>query len=641
MAFCLRKEVVDKFKQDLKDGKFNFDKLMDMTSEQRRVFFEGYFGEDVGADANALFESKLILKQQKRGMIDWIRTTAGMKTAAKRDIISRVQRMENILEPGEDNFLNDLAAQKLGVTVTQAEAENISKMAQEVKKAEADMTSSPRRKDAWSASTAKEKKYGASSVAFGRYMDFLKRDKTKPLERFWQGLKSGDVELWFKSTVGQISDSAIAIKASWDNSFLGRQGQKLFLKSIAGDVKSARTWTRTFFNTFKWGFNSLRGKDVLGAIRADIISDPDYDLLRKARIATATAEEEVPTRWPERIPVIGRLFKASDDVFEASAYYMRYRTAKAMIDVYRKSDADLANKEVMADLGKIVNSITSRGGPERGGSPFVKALIWAPKMIRANVDVILLHPLGVGLKTGIGGKAAKVARRNILGIIMGQAMIMGLARMIMDDDDAVELDPHSSNYGKIRIGNTRIDISGGMSSYITLAVRLLPLLFGQESYTKSGTTGEKKSLNENFFGANGLRVFETFFENKLAPLPAVLKNRLLGRTFEGKEPTWKTAAVNLGVPIPVTTYKELRDDPESANILAAMLAEEFGFGTSNYEHISTWPISKVNQEIKDNTYKNTTRAKDPESGKRIIRRKGEPHKGRAEYVKILKEQLTK
>ena len=69
MAFCLLKEQTDKFLEAIKSGKIVPEKLIEMTSEQRRNFLSEIVGKENAKEVNALLESKLLLKDQKRGLV--------------------------------------------------------------------------------------------------------------------------------------------------------------------------------------------------------------------------------------------------------------------------------------------------------------------------------------------------------------------------------------------------------------------------------------------------------------------------------------------------------------------------------------------------------------------------------------------
>jgi hypothetical protein len=118
MQICLPKQQVERFVKALREGRIIPETLAEMSSKERRSFFSEIVGPEDAASVNSLFESKLLLKNQKAGMVTWAKTVAGLKEPARRSMIERIERMEKVLDPKEEAmFLEDLASQKLGTDV--------------------------------------------------------------------------------------------------------------------------------------------------------------------------------------------------------------------------------------------------------------------------------------------------------------------------------------------------------------------------------------------------------------------------------------------------------------------------------------------------------------------------------------------
>ena len=117
--FCLPKESAKDFIAALRGGKIVPEKLMDMSSAERRTFFEGLVGKENALDVNTLFEAKLLLKDQKRGLVAWAKQVSGIKEATRKDILTKIEKMEKVLSPeSERAFLKDLTEKRLGTEVT-------------------------------------------------------------------------------------------------------------------------------------------------------------------------------------------------------------------------------------------------------------------------------------------------------------------------------------------------------------------------------------------------------------------------------------------------------------------------------------------------------------------------------------------
>jgi hypothetical protein len=82
-----------------------------------------------------------------------------------------------------------------------------------------------------------------------------------------------------------------------------------------------------------------------------------------------------------------------------------------------------------------------------------------------------------------------------------------------DDDTSLELDPRSSDFGKIKIKNTRVDFLGGFLPFYRSASQIL---MGQK---KNLTSAQVEELNQKFGGTTRFDIAKDFFANKLAPLP--------------------------------------------------------------------------------------------------------------------------
>ena len=180
MAFCLPKEFSDKLLVALRNGKIVPEKLIKMSSEQRRTFLEDIVGKENVKDVNAQLESKLILKDQKKGLVTWAKKLTGITEATRQDILSKIERMKNILEPKTERaFLEDLVAKRLKTDVTFEEAKTIVESAKQVKELKESIpVDSPIR--------SKERlEYGTAEVLFRDYIDALKlKDPRTKLQVF-------------------------------------------------------------------------------------------------------------------------------------------------------------------------------------------------------------------------------------------------------------------------------------------------------------------------------------------------------------------------------------------------------------------------------------------------------------------------
>lgn len=561
MAFCINKNIVETFLSKLKNGEIDPKKLSEMSSKERRDFFTEFMGEKNAEKTNALFEKKLLLKDQQQAMISWAKQVTGIKPEARRDLISRVEKMTDVLTPeNEQAFLADLAAHKLGVTVTMNEASTIADLSAKVSKGREAIQNGGDRME-----------YGRAVVKFGDYVSDLKNDAKRMTLK---DASKNPLGAFGKVTV-DVAGLAKSMKASIDNSVIGRQG----LKTMFANPK---IWLKNSAQSFVDMAKAFGGKEVLKEAQADVLSRPNAmnGLYKKEKLAIGVVEEAYPTSLPEKIPGVGRIFKASQEAFTAWQYRTRADVFDKYVEIAEKSGADIEG------IGKVVNSLTGRGNigglePIAGS---LNNLLFSPRFLKSNIDLLTVHALdkdmGPGMPRSISNPlgmsfARREAALNLLKVISGVSAVLYIANSI--NPGSVEEDARSADFGKIRVGNTRFDVAGGMASIVTLAMRQWT------GETKSSTTGKVKSLDTGKFGApNRLTVVANFLENKLSPAASMVRDLWVGCTRDGKKPTAIGELDNLMTPLPIKNYQELKNDPNSANILVAMIADALGIGTNTY-----------------------------------------------------------
>lgn len=564
MAWCLTKDQETKFRKALSDKKIDPFKLSEMTSKQRNYLFGKYLSRDNASQVNALFESKMLLKNQQRGYITWAKKIVGVTPQVRRDLISRIEKMDRVLDPKEgEAFLNDLVNKRLGVEVTEKEARNINKLTKKMQKAQDGMVNNKFKTE------SDRLNYGRAKIAVANYVNQLKLQAGK------KTLKETLLD-----PVGALSDvagNAKSIRASMDNSAIFRQGWKTL-------------WThpKVWFSNAKKTFSDIWktfGKDtVMDELNADLVSrenalNGNYN---KMKLALGTIEEEFPGSVVEKIPGVKKFYKASENAFTAFVYKQRADVADIYLKIAEASGVDLSDPKEMKSIGKMVNSLTGRGsvGKLEPAANVFNNVFWSPRKMKADIDTLTVH----ALDKDFSKFARKESAKNTLKVIVGTAAILAIAKAI--DPDSVEEDPRSADFGKIKVGNTRFDVSAGMSSIIVLASRLIT------SSSKSSTTGKITDLNSDDWGAMSKKdVIYNFLENKLSPFASVMMDLLEGKDFDGNKITTKTVLKNLFVPLPIENYFETLQEPDHANMLAIFLADFLGVGTNTYSAKENWSTS--------------------------------------------------
>jgi len=222
-------------------------------------------------------------------------------------------------------------------------------------------------------------------------------------------------------------------------------------------------------------------------------------------------------------------------------------------------------------------------------SNFLASVIFSPRMLVANLQALLLQPLW---KADPRARVmmAKEYARYVAGVVTLYALI---AAAQDDDDPAVELDPRSSDFLKIRFGDTRLDPLGGL---IQMGVFLSRLAAGE---TKRGDKIEP--LRDEFRLANLFRevprtdkvkfgkqdmidVMARFARSKASPNAAAFADFFSGKNMIGQPVAPSDIAMRSFTPIAINDVVqslEAKGFPEGVIFAALALA---GVGTLHYNN---------------------------------------------------------
>jgi len=455
--------------------------------------------------------------------------------------------MKDILDARAKSKVKDIPKD-----LTPEEADTLTKMAQDVADKKAAILDGGDRLD-----------YGESVVKMRRYKNDL-IDDTKSFKE--KNAPRGLVT----ATFGTLK----SLKSSLDNSFFGRQGFKVL-------TTHPKAWGKAFVKS--WGdiAMGISGKDALDVLDADILSRPNSinNIYKKMGLDVGAIEDAFPSSLPEKIPGFGRVFKASEYAYTGAAHRMRADLADQLLDKAERAGVDITDKKQLESLGKLINSMTGRGhlGKAEGGADTLNNLFFSARNWKSNFDTITAHQL----QKDVSPFVRKEAAVNLLKMIAATSAVMTAASAWKPG--SVEWDPRSSNFGKIKIGNTRFEMTGGMASIATVASRIAT----QE--TKSSTSDRITKLNSDEFGAKSTwDVLMDYAEGKMSPGAQVIKQVMTGKDFVGNAVTPASIAKDALMPLPVSNYQELKNDPKSANTVLSMIADGLGIGTNTYSANKDW-----------------------------------------------------
>jgi hypothetical protein len=365
-----------------------------------------------------------------------------------------------------------------------------------------------------------------------------------------------------KDLAADALDATRTIQTNPDLSFFGRQGikylvthpvqgPKLFWESArqAASQKRYDRWLHDMHNSPAWDLMDKSGLAVL---------DPHT-------LHASKREEQWRSQLIHKIPIAGQIAKASERAFTSAANMARADWFMEGVNILEKQGKTFENSpEEYKGWASAVNNMTGRGGlgALEGSVGQLAIPFWSPRLIASNVN-LFLNPVYYS-------KMPKTARlmliKNMAQYVVSGVAMLGLAKTLGAD---VEVDPRSSDFGKIKVGNTRYDIWGGAAQYI----RALTQIFKAQRKSNGGI--EKLDAKaQTIVGANLIR-------SKLSPLIGFGVDVTLGKNIVGEEVELKDA-YKLMIPMLYNDIKDAYKDGGADQAAVSGLLSFLGIGAQTY-----------------------------------------------------------
>jgi hypothetical protein len=385
------------------------------------------------------------------------------------------------------------------------------------------------------------------------------------------------VSMWekFKEASLEIANVPRAIMSSFDLSAPFRQG--VFMVGRP----------RQFFPAFKDMFRSFGSEKAYAALEESIRRRPTFELMQNSGLtitdleAIGTREERFASNLAEKIPVIGRGVRASGRAYTAFLTKLRADVFDDLVTKAKTLGRDASEDSKLAeDLASFINAATGRGDvadiPAVGkllkpAQDAMNAFFFSPKLIASRVS--LMNP---AYYMRLDPLVRKEAVKSLLSFVGTGVSLASLAKMAGAD---VELDARSSDFGKIRIGDTRVDVWGGFQQYVRMAAQLITGEY------KSATSGRTYELGDGYKARSRYDILLRQIESKEAPIPSFVTTVLRQQDYRGKEVSIPAEVGKRFVPMIAQDIVEVwKSDPRLVplGVLAA-----FGFSVQTFEGSGT------------------------------------------------------
>lgn len=197
------------------------------------------------------------------------------------------------------------------------------------------------------------------------------------------------------------------------------------------------------------------------------------------------------------------------DMFDSLASNLSQPSAVDKMFGIKAGEITRAEAKVIANL---VNVATGRGNVSaiRGAMPLLNRMFFSPRWAVSRLQLLIGQPLW----SNFGERAPRarlLVAKQYAKLLVGMGLLYGLFKLWGLTED----DPRSSDFGKVRVGNTRLDFTGGMAGTFTFLNRVF------RGTTKS-STGEIRHLSgpQHRQGQDETwDVISRFLRSKLAPVP--------------------------------------------------------------------------------------------------------------------------
>jgi hypothetical protein len=334
-----------------------------------------------------------------------------------------------------------------------------------------------------------------------------------------KGLAKQAEEAWYKRWGWDLLNLPRTIQSSMDLSAPLRQG-------LVAGARHPIIWAKA------WGpmMRSLKSKGSYDAVMEEIYRRESFELMDKHGLALTDLghltgrEEAYASTIGDKIPGVshsaraytGFLNRLRADMWDA-LYQDALSSAKA---------AGRSEDEALDDLAKFINSATGRGNLSKHVAPAagaLNALLFSPRLLASRLS--FLNPLWYARLDPFARKQALRSAIHTLGIGM-----TALGALSMVPGVTVGFDPRSANFGKIKIGNTRIDPWGGFQPVVRYLAQLVTGTY------VSSTTGKAMPLGGGKFGATTRAdIILRFIRSKTSPNISLLWDWLADENIVGEE----------------------------------------------------------------------------------------------------------
>jgi hypothetical protein len=350
-----------------------------------------------------------------------------------------------------------------------------------------------------------------------------------------------------------------AMLATADMSYVLRQGLVVSLTrpALAG---------KAFIKGFEayWSRTSAEGVDL--SLREDPmhVYREAYGLyLAPLEVGSANAREEAfMSRIAQKMPFFGKVMRASERNMVTGLNILR----AGIFDDFMTRNRNATETELRA-FADYINVTTGRGKLDPKNAQFLSHIFFAPRFAVSRFQTPQRWVKYANIPS-----VRKEMARDVVGLAGFGAVALALASAAGAE---IGGDPRESDFGKIVIGNTRIDIWGGLLQPMRFVTRILTGITDRSGLTGKGLSERQKEIDVR-------ELISNFAFYKMSPAVNIPIDLIQGENVVGEEVTPEKMV--LGNTIPLFAQEIWKAGQQEGIVGGALVAAPvfFGMGISSY-----------------------------------------------------------
>lgn len=346
-----------------------------------------------------------------------------------------------------------------------------------------------------------------------------------------------------------------------------------------GMISRPQAW-EGFAQMFKYFASDENYRDL----QAYITGHPYYDIAKKAKLGLTDIstdlnhrEESIQSSLLQQANTylkekygVPDLIKASSRSFTGYLNYVRFKVFTDLISAAKLAGEDIsADSRVVRDIANVVNDFTGRGALGSGDryanlQGLANAAFFSPRKQVAMFQ--MFNPVRY-LDPRISPTARQAAIRQLSGSLIATGAVLGVAAAM---GAGVDVDPRSSNFLKLQLGDEKFDFTGGVSSYGKLWGRILT----DQSVSSSG---HLMNLGEGYKAVTRADIIGSYVRSKLSPVASFLTDAIVGTDMIGRPFSLSEETMDKMVPITIgEIIHMIHSSPEDAAVYIPAFFTLFG-----------------------------------------------------------------